>query len=248
MNQMNDFLQSLRNNQAEKPRTPKTRKNYDNSYHYTSAPRFQSYGGFSNSRNPQMKRPSATHHQGNQAPVMDDSTVTSMLAEAIESLSRHIETLANNQDYLVTVQERTADMLERQAIAIEKIVSYLDLSPGLPIKKQKTDQFDNHYVTPAVPEEAAPEAKTQKAKPAKSKKPAKSVIRRRKIVSETPKKRPAGNAKLMSREAIMEIIHTMRGEGATYDQVASHLIDLGQPTFSGRGEWHAQTIHRLCSK
>jgi len=26
------------------------------------------------------------------------------------------------------------------------------------------------------------------------------------------------------------------------------LIELGQPTFSGRGEWHAQTIHRLCNK
>jgi hypothetical protein len=51
----------------------------------------------------------------------------------------------------------------------------------------------------------------------------------------------------MSREEIMDIINAMREEGATYDQVAKHLIDLGQPTFSGRGEWHAQTIHRLCS-
>ncbi len=46
----------------------------------------------------------------------------------------------------------------------------------------------------------------------------------------------------------MNIIQTMRNEGATYDQIAKHLVDLGQPTFSGRGEWHAQTIHRLCSR
>jgi len=46
----------------------------------------------------------------------------------------------------------------------------------------------------------------------------------------------------------MDIIESMRKEGATFDQVAKRLVDLGQPTFSGRGEWHAQTIHRLCSK
>lgn len=46
----------------------------------------------------------------------------------------------------------------------------------------------------------------------------------------------------------MDIIHTMRAEGATFDMVASRLVELGQPTFSGRGEWHAQTIHRLCNK
>ena len=57
-----------------------------------------------------------------------------------------------------------------------------------------------------------------------------------------------GNTRLMSRDEIMEIIDAMRAEGATYDQVAKRLIDLGQPTFSGRGEWHAQTIHRLCSR
>jgi hypothetical protein len=53
---------------------------------------------------------------------------------------------------------------------------------------------------------------------------------------------------LLPREEIMNIIHTMRDEGATYDQIAKHLVDLGQPTFSGRGEWHAQTIHRLCGR
>ncbi len=52
----------------------------------------------------------------------------------------------------------------------------------------------------------------------------------------------------MPRNAIMNIIESMRKDGATFDQVAKRLVDLGQPTFSGRGEWHAQTIHRLCSK
>jgi hypothetical protein len=58
----------------------------------------------------------------------------------------------------------------------------------------------------------------------------------------------APNTKLIPRDEVMGIIQSMRDEGATYDQVAKRLVDLEQPTFSGRGEWHAQTIHRLCSK
>ncbi len=57
----------------------------------------------------------------------------------------------------------------------------------------------------------------------------------------------AGKAEIMPREAVMEIVNTMRKNGATFDQVAQHLVALGQPTFSGRGEWHAQTVHRLCN-
>jgi hypothetical protein len=257
---MNDFLQSLRNGQAEKPRTPKTRKNYDNSYHYTSPPRFQSYGGYPNNRHQQMKRPPVPHQPGNQLPLPDESTVTAMLAEAIESLSRHIETLANNQDYLVTVQERTAEMLERQVIAIEKIVEHLNIGPGsdidtlAPAHKNETikQPLKHHYTTSAEPEaDLAPVTPTEAgavepAEPAKQSKPA--VKRRKKIVSKKVTTAAVKDSKLMSREAIMDIIQTMRKEGATYDQVASRLIELGQPTFSGRGEWHAQTIHRLCSK
>jgi len=53
---------------------------------------------------------------------------------------------------------------------------------------------------------------------------------------------------LLSREEVMHIIETMRKKGATFDQVAKHLVSIKQPTFSGRGEWHAQTVHRLCNK
>jgi len=55
------------------------------------------------------------------------------------------------------------------------------------------------------------------------------------------------NKELLSRPEIMKIVDSMRKQGATFDQVAQHLVELGQPTFSGRGEWHAQTVHRLCN-
>lgn len=45
---------------------------------------------------------------------------------------------------------------------------------------------------------------------------------------------------------IIAMIKSMRKEGATFSIIAEYLKDKGIPTFSGRGDWHAQTIHRLC--
>lgn len=49
-----------------------------------------------------------------------------------------------------------------------------------------------------------------------------------------------------TKDEIMTIIRTMRKSGTTFAIIAEYLKDKGIPTFSGRGEWHAQTIHRLC--
>ena len=313
---MNDFLQSLRNGQAEKPRTPKTRKNSDNNYQHTNNSRFNSYGGggYQNNRNHQMKRPPShgmPHQTGNQIPSEDLNTT--LLADILDNISSHIETLVKNQEYMVNIQERTADMLERQAFAIERIVDHLDLPPNMedeidhgiqdeiqPNGNQTNEQpaFENHYVTTREMEKEdtteynpgnewiEPIQPPVARKPKKT--PAKAVVenvsdnkpvlrKRRKIVAKkiiapeieitvpkpakakptkakqtkatSAKASPAtSNAKLMPRDTIMDIIQSMRDEGATFDQVAKRLVDLGQPTFSGRGEWHAQTIHRLCSK
>ena len=62
------------------------------------------------------------------------------------------------------------------------------------------------------------------------------------------KLKTASETKPLERDEIMDIIEDMRNEGATFDRVAKHLIELRQPTFSGRGEWHAQTVHRICNK
>ena len=48
-----------------------------------------------------------------------------------------------------------------------------------------------------------------------------------------------------TKEDVLDIIRTMRQKGATFAAIADHLKDKGIPTFSGRGQWHAQTIHRL---
>lgn len=49
-----------------------------------------------------------------------------------------------------------------------------------------------------------------------------------------------------TKDEIFNIIGSMRKQGATFSIIAEYLKEKGIPTFSGRGEWHAQTIHRLC--
>ncbi len=252
---MNDFLQNLRNGQAEKQRPQKTRKSYDNSHQYTNS-RFRSYGVYQSNRSqPHMKRSSAPSQEGNQ-PQGDDNLVTSMLAEAIENLSNHVETLTTNQDFLVKAQEKTAIMLERQVNAVERLLNHFNVAP-FKVKEEKTRKnipsnrvFKNNYVTSKQSKSDRPSPAPPVKKAVRDIKPAKPVIsKREKVVKKKIAKTASAdsNNKLLGRDAVMNIIQTMRTEGATYDQVAARLIELGQPTFSGRGEWHAQTIHRICS-
>lgn len=49
-----------------------------------------------------------------------------------------------------------------------------------------------------------------------------------------------------TKDDILSTIRKMRKDGTTFAVIAAYLKDKGIPTFSGRGEWHAQTIHRLC--
>ena len=49
-----------------------------------------------------------------------------------------------------------------------------------------------------------------------------------------------------TKDEIIKMITGMRRKGATFGIIADYLKEKGIPTFSGRGEWHAQTIHRLC--
>ena len=49
-----------------------------------------------------------------------------------------------------------------------------------------------------------------------------------------------------TKDEILSLIRSMREKEATFAAIADHLKERGIPTFSGRGEWHAQTVHRLC--
>jgi len=112
--QMNDFLQTLRNSQAERQRTPMTRKSYDAAFYNP------------NSRYPYSTRSTPSFQHPNQIPP--EEPAVSPLFEVIGMLSTHVQRLAENQKFLIDAQERSADMLERQVVAIEKILDHLKIS------------------------------------------------------------------------------------------------------------------------
>jgi hypothetical protein len=86
------------------------------------------------------------------------------------------------------------------------------------------------------------EARTEKPKVIK-----RTKAQKLKAAQKIEPKKSNARKELLSRDAVLDIVNGMREKGATFDQVAQHLVELGQPTFSGRGEWHAQTVHRLCN-
>ena len=45
---------------------------------------------------------------------------------------------------------------------------------------------------------------------------------------------------------IRKIALSLREQGKTYKEIAQYLDDNKIPTFSGKGGWHAPTIHKLC--
>ncbi len=49
-----------------------------------------------------------------------------------------------------------------------------------------------------------------------------------------------------TKDDLLSIIKTMRKDRATYKTIAEYFRKKNIPTFSGRGEWHAQTLQRLC--
>lgn len=144
-----------------------------------------------------------------------------------------LETIAASQEALIEVADRRALAEERKADAIEHIASLISGLANL----EAFAGLENQVVENALEEEVALELEEEIS------------------VAKTAAKQPAVKEKKadktsrdMSKEEIMDLIHKMRKKGKTYNEIAASLTEMELPTFSGRGKWHAQTIHRLCQQ
>jgi hypothetical protein len=52
----------------------------------------------------------------------------------------------------------------------------------------------------------------------------------------------------VERDSVVGLIIELRDGGMTYKEIADRLQNDQVPTFSGKGEWHAQTVHKVCRK
>ncbi|MEA2060410.1 MAG: hypothetical protein U9P10_07885 [Thermodesulfobacteriota bacterium] len=257
---MNDFLQSLRGGQKDK-RAPKTRRGFDNPQPYNSTPHFHPQSGY-NKQHPNNKRPV---NNPNYNQMMNEDLGMYVPVEIIESITSLIDVMTKNQGFLIDFQERKAAAEERKANALEDIAASIKFMPTVYEEDTEADASDDPVDScaealleseparsSADQMSAAENERVAEVRPVGSgtESRASSIKEPVKVIKRTKKSEQEKTVKegLLSREEVMGTIYTMREKGKTFDEVAKHLVKIGQPTFSGRGEWHAQTIHRLCSK
>lgn len=146
--------------------------------------------------------------------------------ETLKSIKNALEAIVLNQTGAMELAARRAVAEERKAAAFEFIASnFGNFSPVQPEKIDTVTTAMKAEVETIIDE---PETEILEQAPLKS----------YEIFKNTDSD--------MNKDEVLAMILSMRNDGSTYNEIASHLVSLDLPTFSGRGKWHAQTIHRLC--
>ncbi len=179
---------------------------------------------------------------------------------------RKVEFLAEIAEYLRVIAApalQDEDRFEEERYAREERVEDSFDAPGYgcveEVEAEAKAKVEVEVEVPRVAETPAPVKKRRGRKPkavklAEEKAAAEAsrtepvkVLKRTKAQKLKAAQKSTTRKELLSRDEVLKIVNGMREKGATFDQVAQHLVELGQPTFSGRGDWHAQTVHRLCN-
>lgn len=148
------------------------------------------------------------------------TTITELMPHLHDLIERAVE----NQTRIAVTYERMLEIEERKLQLLESCVDPLNhfLEAGFVPAPQI------HVVPTSAPTATATVAESPQ-------------MTRLEELDTTYTENPA-----REREIIIQMIKKMRKKGATYDQIARHLEKENIATFSGKGKWHAQTIHRLC--
>lgn len=223
---MNDFLQSIRNGSYSKDNMSKPRYNGANNQSQRPRRTYEPNGNGNymrnNNNNTERKfRP----RTGVEGIASDDNTMT--------TIKDTLQTILTNQEAAMLVAQRKAVAEERTAVALEFIAQHIGKLSGETFVP-KTEPVSVSVVESAVVPEIMEVMDSCDEQP---------VIEEPELVISVKKTETQST---MDKDEILNVIASMRREGSTYNEIASHLDDLNLPTFSGRGKWHAQTIHRLC--
>ncbi len=156
------------------------------------------------------------------------------LAELLPEIKSLLETLNENQKKLVATEKRKTMTLENIAAslrmmsgndqAIEAVAE--EIAPVDPVEAQSEESDTAEAISESQPDEESFEPDTESIKP---------------DAEDSQEELPRSN-----REDIRKIALELREKGKTYKEIAQYLDDENIPTFSGKGGWHAPTIHKLC--
>ena len=68
------------------------------------------------------------------------------------------------------------------------------------------------------------------------------------MIKQAPFRREPHKRKINARkQELLDLVKKLRDDEMTYEEIVTYLTENKIPTFSGRGRWHAQTIHRICT-
>ncbi len=151
------------------------------------------------------------------------NTIYPLLEKAVAILKISLEDISDNQKALMEISEQRAAAEIRKAKALEAIAELIDYKFS-----ERVDATSQNIPEEEIEEEIQ----------------AKSDRNNEKVI--IPQTHFDFESKKTNRNKIIEIIIKMRQADATYGEIASHLENQNLPTFSKRGKWHAQTVHRIC--
>lgn len=139
-------------------------------------------------------------------------------AELLPEIKSLLETISENQKLLVANDKR-------KTLALENIAASLRLMSG-------NDEPIEIPIAESAPEEPQVEAAAEDEVEA--------------MEAESDDDEAEDDPPRSTREEIRKIALELREQGKTYKEIAQYLDDKKFPTFSGKGGWHAPTIHKLC--
>jgi hypothetical protein len=160
-------------------------------------------------------------------------TLSTALTENLPALKTILENISVNQEKLARAEERRAKAEERKAAALESIVEYAGKLVGSGLNLPLVGKVDlKSEISPKVDvEQDFVETEVDVE-----------------IEEACEKNEDDEFSEDFTRDDILNMICGLREEGLTYDQIAKQLEDESVPTFSGKGKWRGQTIHRLYQK
>lgn len=155
-----------------------------------------------------------------------------------------LETLTENQKQLIKNDERKIRALEDIADALQsllggdslaKVKKAKSVAVSAPAEEMETEASQTPADEPQAPAEPS-ELIADAAERSQEDTPSVNAE-----ADQPPEKRSRS-----TREEVRKIAMPLRDQGKTYKEIAQYLNEQKVPTFSGKGGWHAPTIHKLC--
>lgn len=180
-------------------------------------------------QNPQYRGPErrGPRDQQQHRPFQKRNDSQEMMTEMVPEVKALLTKIEEGQKKMIEVTERNTAAQERQAEVLETMAVIL----------QRLVAAAPDTATIVGPIAFAPEVEVE----------AEVAVAVERDTDERVDEKMVSSARV-DRDEVVALIFELREGGMTYKEIAQRLEDENIPTFSGKGAWHAQTVHKVCRK